>query len=36
MVAIPTLAEEDARRPGRARDKLVSEQTRIVTGSRAR
>jgi transposase len=30
MVAIPTLAEEDARRPGRARDKLVSEQTRIV------
>lgn len=30
MVAIPTIAEEDAPRPGREREGLVSEQTRIV------
>lgn len=29
MVAIPTVAEEDARRPGRERDHLVCERTRI-------
>jgi len=30
MAAIPTLAEEDAKRPNRERENLVSEQTRIV------
>jgi transposase len=30
MAAIPTLAEEDARRPNRERDGLVRERTRIV------
>lgn len=30
MVAIPTLAEEDGRRPGRQRDTLVKERTRIT------
>jgi transposase len=30
MVAIPTLEEEDAKRPGRERDALVSERTRII------
>ena len=30
MVAIPSIAEEDARRPGREREALVSEATRIV------
>ena len=30
MVAVPTLAEEDARRPNRERDCLVRERTRIV------
>jgi transposase len=30
MTAIPTLAEEDARRPGRNREGLVRERTRIV------
>jgi transposase len=30
MVAIPTLEEEDAKRPNRERDCLVSEQTRII------
>lgn len=30
MVAIPTLAEEDARRPSRERQTLVKERTRIV------
>lgn len=30
MVAIPTVTEEDARRPSREREGLVSEQTRIV------
>jgi len=31
MAAIPTLAEEDARRPNRERERLVCEQTRIVS-----
>ena len=30
MVAIPTLAQEDARRPGRERESLVGDATRIV------
>jgi len=30
MVAVPTLEEEDARRPGRERDSLVRERTRLV------
>jgi transposase len=30
MAAIPSLEEEDARRPGRVRDTLVAERTRIV------
>lgn len=30
MAAVPTLAEEDARRPNRERDCLVRERTRIV------
>ena len=30
MAAIPTLTEEDAKRPGRERESLVSERTRIV------
>lgn len=30
MVAIPTLEEEDAKRPSRERERLVSERTRIV------
>jgi transposase len=30
MVAIPTLAEEDAKRPSRERENLVGERTRIV------
>lgn len=30
MAAVPTLAEEDARRPNRERDSLVRERTRIV------
>lgn len=30
MVAIPSLAEEDAKRPSRERENLVSEKTRIV------
>ena len=30
MVAVPTLAEEDMKRPSREREKLVVEQTRIV------
>ena len=32
MVAIPTLAEEDARRPNRERENLVGERTRIING----
>lgn len=30
MVAIPTLEEEDARRPSRDREKLVGEKNRII------
>jgi transposase len=30
MIAIPSLEEEDARRPGRERDALVGERTRII------
>jgi len=30
MVAIPTLAEEDARRPNRERENLVGERTRVI------
>jgi transposase len=30
MVAIPTLAEEDARRPNGERENLVGERTRII------
>jgi transposase len=30
MAAVPTLAEEDAKRPGRERENLVGERTRIV------
>ena len=30
MVALPTVAEEDARRPGRERESLVGEATRII------
>ena len=35
MVAIPTTAEEDARRPGRERESLVAERTRIVNRIKA-
>lgn len=35
MVAIPTIAEEDARRPSRERESLVGEQTRIVNRIKA-
>jgi transposase len=35
MVAIPTVAEEDARRPGRERESLVGERTRIVNRIKA-
>jgi len=35
MVAIPTTAEEDARRPSRERESLVGEQTRIVNRIKA-
>lgn len=35
MAAIPTLAEEDARRPGRERESLTGEQTRIVNRVKA-
>jgi len=35
MVAIPTMAEEDARRPSRERENLVGEQTRIVNRVKA-
>jgi transposase len=35
MVAIPTLAEEDARRPSREREKLVGEKTRIINTIKA-
>ena len=35
MVAIPTLAEEDARRPNRERESLVAERTRLVNRMKA-
>ena len=35
MVAIPTSEEEDAKRPGREREVLMSECTRIVNGMKA-
>ncbi len=35
MVAIPTLEQEDARRPSRERENLVGEQTRIVNRMKA-
>jgi transposase len=35
MVAIPTIEEEDARRPNRERGNLVTEQTRIVNQIKA-
>src|SRR2546430_11309347 len=35
MVAIPTLDEEDAKRPGREREGLVRERTRIINRTTA-
>src|SRR6185437_16666579 len=35
MAAIPTLAEEDARRPNRERENLVGERSRIVNRMKA-
>jgi transposase len=35
MVAIPTITDEDAKRPNRERDSLVGEQTRIVNRMKA-
>jgi transposase len=35
MAAVPTLAEEDARRPSRAHETLVGECTRIVNRMKA-
>jgi transposase len=35
MAAIPTLAEEDARRPNRERETLVGEQTRLINRIKA-
>jgi transposase len=35
MVAIPTLEEEDARRPSRERESLIGERTSIYSGGRA-
>ena len=35
MVAIPTLEEEDARRPGRERESLVGERTRIINRTKS-
>ncbi|MFL5161557.1 MAG: hypothetical protein ACJ8CZ_03810, partial [Microvirga sp.] len=35
MTTIPTLAEEDARRPTRERESLVAERTRVVNRTRA-
>jgi len=35
MVAVPTLAEEDAKRPSREREKLVGEASRIITRVKA-
>ena len=36
MAAIPTIEEEDARRPNRERENLVGERTRIVNRMKAR
>src|SRR5271166_2871014 len=35
MVAIPTLEEEDARRPSRERENLIGERTRIINRMKA-
>jgi transposase len=35
MVAIPTMTQEDTRRPGRERESLISDQTRIVNRVKA-
>ncbi len=35
MAAVPTLAEEDAKRPSREREKLVGERTRLVNRMKA-
>ena len=35
MVAIPTIQDEDAKRPNRERENLVSEQTRIINRMKA-
>ncbi|WP_448192956.1 IS110 family transposase [Azospirillum sp. sgz301742] len=35
IVAVPTAAEEDARRPGRERDHLVGERTRVINRLKA-
>jgi len=35
MVAIPTLAEEDAKRPSRERESLVGERTRIINSMKS-
>jgi transposase len=35
MVAVPTLAEEDAKRPSREREALVGEASRIITRVKA-
>jgi transposase len=35
MVEIPTLEEEDARRPSRERENLVGERTRIINRMKA-
>jgi transposase len=35
MVAVPNLDEEDAKRPGRERESLVGEQTRIINRMKA-
>jgi transposase len=35
MVAIPTVAQEDARRPGREREGLVAERTRLTNTIKA-
>jgi hypothetical protein len=35
MVAIPTLAQEDAKRPNRERESLIGEQSRIVNRMKA-
>jgi transposase len=35
MVAIPSIKNEDAKRPNRERENLVSEQTRIINRMKA-